>query len=226
MIPHYFYIYNISLYDFNAIQTTGANIYIFTTETPYKFSSRTLLPPSLRTGKFTVECPCPEPFRQKGEPVSQARRARQLIKTRRVIEKALRARIQGEKRKEQWLDMRKRWEQGEFIQATHGDIMSFQKGPECCEGPYRQWVGYSDPWEISVSASDARVGLYPGGLQRRDSMGVSNGWDEGSEAWDSLQREQDKPTGVSLRVRVRAGRAQRAGERAYGPARRVGGISW
>jgi hypothetical protein len=63
MIPHYFYIYNISLYDFNAIQTTGANIYIFTTETPYKFSSRTLLPPSLRTGKFTVECPCPEPFR-------------------------------------------------------------------------------------------------------------------------------------------------------------------
>jgi len=62
-IPHYFYIYNISSYDFDAIQTTGADIYIFTTETLYKFNSRTLLPPSLRTGKFTIECPCPELFR-------------------------------------------------------------------------------------------------------------------------------------------------------------------
>jgi hypothetical protein len=28
-------------------------------------------------------------------------------------------------------------------------------------------------------------------------MGVSNGWDEGSEAWDGLQREQDEPMGES-----------------------------
>ena len=56
--------YYISSHDFGAIQTTRVDIYIFTTETPYKISSRTLLPPSLRTGKFTVECPCPEAFRQ------------------------------------------------------------------------------------------------------------------------------------------------------------------
>jgi hypothetical protein len=32
-------------------------------ETPYKISSRALLPPALRTGKFTIECPCPDAFR-------------------------------------------------------------------------------------------------------------------------------------------------------------------
>jgi len=62
-MPHYFYIYNISSHDFDAIQTPRAEIHIFTTGTPYKISSRALLPPSLRTGIFTVECACPEPFR-------------------------------------------------------------------------------------------------------------------------------------------------------------------
>ena len=32
-MPHYFYIYNISSYDFGAIQTLRAEIYIFTTGT-------------------------------------------------------------------------------------------------------------------------------------------------------------------------------------------------
>jgi len=62
-VPHYFYIHNISSHDFGAIQTPRAEIYIFTMGTPYKISSRALLPPSLRTGIFTVECACPEPFR-------------------------------------------------------------------------------------------------------------------------------------------------------------------
>jgi len=62
-VPHYFYIYNISSHDFGTIQAPRAEIYIFTTGTPYKISSRALLPPSLRTGIFTVECACPEPFR-------------------------------------------------------------------------------------------------------------------------------------------------------------------
>jgi hypothetical protein len=53
-VPHYFYIYNISSHDFDAIQTLRAEIYMFTTGTPYKISSRALLPPSLRTGIFTV----------------------------------------------------------------------------------------------------------------------------------------------------------------------------
>ena len=63
IVPHYFYIYNISSHDFGVIQTPRAEIYIFTTGTLYKISSRALLPPSLRTGIFTVECACPEPFR-------------------------------------------------------------------------------------------------------------------------------------------------------------------
>jgi hypothetical protein len=44
-------------------QTTRVDIYIFTTETLYKISSRALLLPALRTGKFTVECPCRDAFR-------------------------------------------------------------------------------------------------------------------------------------------------------------------
>ena len=62
--PHYFYIYSISICDFGAIQTPRAEIYIFTTRTPYKISSRILVFASLRTGIFTVKCACPEPSRQ------------------------------------------------------------------------------------------------------------------------------------------------------------------
>jgi hypothetical protein len=54
---------NISIYYFGVIQTPRAEIYIFTTRTPYKISSRMLVLASLRTGIFTVECACPEPFR-------------------------------------------------------------------------------------------------------------------------------------------------------------------
>ena len=64
-MPHYFYMHNISLDDFGAIQTARGGIYIFTTGTPYKISSRALLLSPLRTGIFTVECPCPESFRSK-----------------------------------------------------------------------------------------------------------------------------------------------------------------
>jgi hypothetical protein len=62
-MPHYFYMHNISSDDFGAIQTARGGIYIFTTGTLYKISSRALLPPSLRTGIFTVKCACPESFR-------------------------------------------------------------------------------------------------------------------------------------------------------------------
>ena len=55
--------YNISAHDFGTIHTTKAEIYIFTMGTPYKISSRALLPPSFRTGIFTVKCHCPETFR-------------------------------------------------------------------------------------------------------------------------------------------------------------------
>ena len=59
------FIYIISSHDFGAIETPRAEVYIFTMGTPYKISSRALLPSPLRTGNFTVECPCPEPFRYK-----------------------------------------------------------------------------------------------------------------------------------------------------------------
>jgi hypothetical protein len=38
-MPHYFYIYNISLDDFAVIETTRAKIYLFTMEILYKINS-------------------------------------------------------------------------------------------------------------------------------------------------------------------------------------------
>ena len=58
---------NISLYDFNAIKTLKAEVYIFTIRTLYKINSRALLLSLLRTGNFTIKCPCPEPFREYSE---------------------------------------------------------------------------------------------------------------------------------------------------------------
>jgi hypothetical protein len=42
-LPRYFYIYNISSGDSATMQTTRAEIYLFTTGTPYKINSRTLV---------------------------------------------------------------------------------------------------------------------------------------------------------------------------------------
>ena len=83
---------------------------------------------------------------RKGESVSKEGRARQLTHAKRVVERALRARIQVERRKELWLEARKQWEQGDggYIQR---DIRSFRKREEYCEGPCRQWVGYTEPRE-------------------------------------------------------------------------------
>jgi hypothetical protein len=61
--PHYFYIYNISLYDFTAIQTARAEIYLFTMGTPYKIYSRILVLASYGGGKLIVKCPSPETLR-------------------------------------------------------------------------------------------------------------------------------------------------------------------
>ena len=62
--PHYFDIYNISLYDFTTIQTARAEIYLFTIGTPYKIYSRLLVFASLGGGNLTVKCPSPETLRQ------------------------------------------------------------------------------------------------------------------------------------------------------------------
>jgi hypothetical protein len=51
-MPHYFYIYNISLDDFAAIYTTRAEIYLFTTGTPYKIDSRILVLASTGQGNL------------------------------------------------------------------------------------------------------------------------------------------------------------------------------
>jgi hypothetical protein len=56
-MPHYFYIYNISSDDSAAIQTARAEIYLFTTGTPYKIGSRILVLASTGQGIFPSNVP-------------------------------------------------------------------------------------------------------------------------------------------------------------------------
>ena len=56
------------------IQTARAKIYLFTTGTPYKISSRILVFASLWTGIFTIEYACPEPSRPKLHPYPENQR--------------------------------------------------------------------------------------------------------------------------------------------------------
>jgi hypothetical protein len=56
-MPHYFYIYNISSDDSAAIQTARAEIYLCTTETPYKIDSRILVLASMGQGIFPSNVP-------------------------------------------------------------------------------------------------------------------------------------------------------------------------
>ena len=59
IIPHYFYIYNISSNDFDAIKTARAEIYLFTTGTLYKIDSRILVLASTGQGIFPSNVPAP-----------------------------------------------------------------------------------------------------------------------------------------------------------------------
>jgi hypothetical protein len=56
-MTHYFYIYNISSNDSAAIQTARAEIYLFTTGTPYKIGSRILILASMGQGIFPSNVP-------------------------------------------------------------------------------------------------------------------------------------------------------------------------
>ncbi|KAH8775016.1 hypothetical protein F5882DRAFT_164682 [Hyaloscypha sp. PMI_1271] len=118
----------------------------------------------------------------KGEPVSKEGRVRRFRRAQRVVEKALQGRIREEKLKGHWLKARERWERGELTEgwgATREQIESWRKGGEYCEGPYRQWVGYTDP--------------------RESSTGVGEGLREGSqgeESWEGLTDEEGSSTGL------------------------------
>jgi len=63
MMPHYFYIYNISSHDFSAIQTATGEIYLFTIGTLYKIDRRILVLASFGGGIFPFKCPSPETVR-------------------------------------------------------------------------------------------------------------------------------------------------------------------
>jgi len=87
--------------------------------------------------------------------------------------------------------MRKRWEQGEFTEGwgiTQAQIESFRKGEEYCEGPYRQWVGYTDPREGSIGNSEAWNGPQRG---VEGSADESESWEGSIDGGESFTDRQD-----------------------------------
>jgi hypothetical protein len=95
---------------------------------------------------------------------------------------ALKARIQGEKRKELWLEARIRWKQGDG--GKQRDIESFRKGEEYSEGLYRQWVGYIEPREENWREENWRKESW------KDYIGPQVRW----KGQETPQREQEDST--------------------------------
>ena len=117
---------------------------------------------------------------RKGEPVSKEGRARRFRQAQRVIERALRARIRGERLKGHWRKAREQWERGELIEGwvTRAEIKSFEEGVYR-KGPYRQWVGYTDPREEGEGST---------GVVESDT-GTSGAWERESDGWEEVTRE-------------------------------------
>jgi hypothetical protein len=92
------------------------------------------------------------------------------------------------------------------MRFSRAQIESFQKGEEYCEGPYRQWVGYTDLREGSTGASKAWDGLQ---REQEDSAGESEGWEGSMDGGESFIDRQDG-WGAS-RARVRPGTVRKGG---------------
>jgi hypothetical protein len=122
---------------------------------------------------------------EKGELISREGRARRFTRAQRVVEKALRARIREEKRKERWLETREQWARGELTEGwgiTRAQIESFKRGEEYREGPYRQWGGYTDPREEGPGEGEGFIDREgnSGGLAERERFTDREGsWEEG-----------------------------------------------
>jgi hypothetical protein len=153
-----------------------------------------------------------EYYEGKGEPVSKEGRARRFTRAQRIVEKALRGRIREEKLKGHWLKARERWERGELTEgwgATRKQIKSWQKGEEYCEGPYRQWVGYTDPRESSTGVGESlRESLVEGSRGEEGDTDQEESW-EGStdgggsyigpqEGWEGPREGESLQGGVRM----------------------------
>jgi hypothetical protein len=131
---------------------------------------------------------------RKGKPVSREGRARRFRQAQRTVERALRVRIREEKLKRHWLRARERWEQGELTEGwgiTRRQIESWQRGEEYCEGPYRQWVGYTDPRESSTGVGESLPEDFIEG--RESSQGEGS---QGEEGWEGLTDEEGSSAGL------------------------------
>jgi hypothetical protein len=90
-------------------------------------------------------------------------------------------------------------------------IESFRKGEEYCEGPYRQWVGYTDLRESSTGVGESLQGEERGDTGREESWegltdeeGSSTGLQDGwggvpgeNEAWEGVTGESTGGKGLA-----------------------------
>jgi hypothetical protein len=117
--------------------------------------------------------------------------------------------MREEKLKGHWLKARERWERGELTEgwgAIGKQIESWQKGEEYCEGPYRQWVGYTVPRESSTGVGEGLGGFADTGEGLRAEESLAEGSQgEGSlgegdtdqeESWEGLTDEEGSSTGL------------------------------
>ncbi|KAH9220759.1 hypothetical protein DL95DRAFT_382678 [Leptodontidium sp. 2 PMI_412] len=108
---------------------------------------------------------------RKGEPVENP--ARRLKQTWKRVEEALQSRLAHEKKKAQWLEGRELWLRGKRDIFTTSELASFPKGPIYLFGPYRQWVGYSEP--------------------REEPLRHGYGWDDPEGGWDGWKPQYCNP---------------------------------
>jgi hypothetical protein len=125
-----------------------------------------------------------------GEPISKEGRVRRFKQAQRIVEKALRARIRGERLKGHWLKAREQWERGELDYEE-----GFEEGVYRV-GPYRQWVGYTDPREESIReeerAADREESWEGEGEEGRDRERFA----DREESWEGFTGERESFTSL------------------------------
>ncbi|KAN0103456.1 hypothetical protein V8E51_011769 [Hyaloscypha variabilis] len=155
---------------------------------------------------------------QKGEPISEEGRARKLKQARRVVEKALRARIWEEKRRQYWLEklesfmLQDQYWPGALSQEDFTALEEAWKGvPRAGEGPpglaeiraalykkreyksavERRWKSPYRHWEGWAE----REGYTGEVLEEGEGYtGVDEAWDGESEVWEEVTDERESST--------------------------------
>ncbi|PMD45830.1 hypothetical protein L207DRAFT_508591 [Hyaloscypha variabilis F] len=137
---------------------------------------------------------------RKGEPISEEGRARKLKQARRVVKKALRARIWEEKRRQYWLESQERWRAGDnwFVRR---ELESFMLQDQYWPGALSQedftaleeaWKGVPRAGEGPPSLAEIRAALYK---KREYKSAVERRWKSPYRHWEGWKGEGEEEEG-------------------------------